>query len=264
MKIVSKAIRLAVAGSMVAGMMAIGTGSADAAVTSVATCSGMKGLGSIKSAVVGEGLTDSDNKSPAVSVKGVANPSTGTNFGSCAFASGLGTPDSGKPVVAGYSGTKQIAKWGVKLGSPESDCDTTDTGDTTEWPLNGKLSITFTDLNNTAKQNKLDGYVIVDGFTDPDNDPQTPSDVVTGHGVVVKGVAVGADIATEVYFDPILKDKLQTTETPYPGYNFDLVGALGCTTATQGDANIAAMMIGDGTSLLLGLPAAGFSLSIGN
>ena len=32
--------------------------------------------------------------------------------------------DSDKPIVKGYAGTHNILKWGTKLYSVESDCDT--------------------------------------------------------------------------------------------------------------------------------------------
>ncbi len=262
-------MRVALAGGMVAGAFAVAQpAESDAVISVVGACDGTKAIGSLKGGILGDGLTDTDNKSATVSLKGIAPVSASpSDLGECIFdpfAAGLAIPDSGKPVVTGYTGTKQILKWGTKLNSPEVDCDQTDSGDTTEWVLSGKFSITFTDLNNLAKNQKLDAYLVVDGFTDPDNDPMTPSDVVTAHGVVTKGVAVGADLQTESIFDPILKDAAQLTDTPVAKYNWDIGGAVGCTTATQGDANILYSVNGDAMVSLLGLTADGVTLTIGS
>ena len=209
----------------------------------------------------------SDNQDVALSTKGV-DPNTlkGTNLGACGFNGGLSTPDNGKPVVKGFSGIKSVLKWGVKLASVEADCNVNDTGDTTEWPLAGSLSITFTQLNNVGKNEALSAAVTVDGFTDPDNNPGTPSDVVAFHGLVTKGVAVGADIIGETEFDPTVKDKTQTTATPYFGYQYDLAQAGGCADATPNNANITAFNNGSvaNQSQLLGLPVAGISFTIGS
>jgi hypothetical protein len=263
-KILKKAIGFAAVGGLVAGGIALAAPTSNAAVTSVGSCSGTKGIGTAKSTVINPattkpyGVSDNNNQDVTVGIKGVPNPSTGTNFGSCTFASGLSTPDGSKPPIKGYNGTKPLTKWGAKLFSPEADCLTSDTGDTTEWPINGKLSVAFADTF------KGDGWISVDGFTDPDNDPLTPSDVVASHGLQIKGVAAGADIRADVYFDPAIKDKTQTTETPYPGYQFNIAAALGCTDATPDNADITLFISGDGTSLLLALPAPGITMTIGS
>ena len=260
MKIMKKALGLVAVGTMAAGGFGYVAPSSDAVVSTVATCSGTKGLGGAKSATVGDGLTDKDNQDVAISLKGVSSDTIGapTNFGSCSFAAGLGTPDGGKPITVNYNGTKALAKWGVKLTSPEADCNSADTGDLTEWPINGKFSMAFTDGK------KFDAYVAIDGFTDPDNDTNTPSDVTASHGIVIKGAAAGADVSAELGFTPVVKDKTQTTQTPYPGYQLDLAGALGCTTPTVGDANVLGIVTTDGASIILALPAAGLSLTKGS
>jgi hypothetical protein len=263
---------------MLTGVFAAIAPSADATVLNVASCSGMKGLGTLKSTSIDPvslkpyGITDTNNKDVSVSVKGV-DPTTnkGTSFGSCTYAAGLSTPDGQKPPAKGYNGSKAIFKWSSKLFSPEADCNTLDTTDNTEWPINGAFALQY-----DAGLNKQSIAVTVDGFTDPDNDPDTPSDVVDGRGLVTKGVAAGADMTFQVYFEPAFKDKLQTGPTPYFGYNFDLGEAVGCTDpenvngpppADPGNnnvnANITSVVIGDGTSLLLGLPAPGLAFTIG-
>ena len=261
-KIVSHAVRVALAGGLVAGTVAIAAPDAKAVVTNVGSCSGTKQLGAAKSTTLLSGLTDVDNQDVSIGTKGI-DPTVlkGTNLGTCTFAAGLSTPDAAKPPVKGYNGTKTITKMGTKLFSPEADCNTNDTGDLTEWPLNGTIGITFSDLTGAGKNQALSAAVAIVGFTDPDNDPLTPSDVVSFRGFVTKGVAAGADVAGDVYFDPAVKDKLQTTNIPHFGYSFDIGNALGCGGA--GPANITAFVNGDGTSLLLALPASGVSFSIG-
>ena len=83
-------------------------------------------------------------------------------------------------------------------------------------------------------------------------------------GIVVKGPLAGADLSGEQYFNPIIKDKLQATDVPYPGYAFDLVNALACSDETADNANITALVLGDGMSPLLGIPAAGITYTIGS
>lgn len=270
----SKFFGAAISAVMLTGVFAAVAPSAGAVVTSAGSCSGMKGLGTLKSTSIDPvslkpyGITDVNNKDVAVSVKGVDKTvNKGTNYGTCTYAGGLSTPDGQKPPAKGYSGNKPIFKWSSKLFSPEADCNTLDTTDLTEWPINGAFALQY-----DAGLNKQSVAVTVDGFTDPDNDANTPSDVVEGRGLVTKGVAAGADMKFEVYFEPALKDKLQTGPTPYFGYNFDLAAAVGCTDPTDSgadpgntvvNANITTVVIGDGTSLLLGLPASGLSFSIG-
>jgi len=262
-RLIGGASALVLAGSM----LAFAAPAANATVLSVGGCDNLLALGTAKSTTVGAGITDSDNQDVALGTKGV-DPNTlkGTNLGACGFNGGLSTPDNGKPVVKGFSGIKSVLKWGTKLASVEADCNVNDTGDNTEWPLAGALSLTFTQLNNVGHNEAVAGFVTVDGFTDPDNNPGTPSDVVAFHGLITKGVAVGADITGETEFDPTVKDKTQTTATPYFGYPYDLGNAGGCADATPNNANITAFNNGSvgGQSQLLGLPVAGIDFTIGN
>jgi hypothetical protein len=253
---------LVLAGSM----LAFAAPAAHAAVLSVGGCDNLLALGTAKSTTVGDGITDKDNQDVSIATKGVGTPSKTDPLGTCSFASGLSTPNAAKPPVKGFSGTKHVAKWGTKLFSPESDCNTSDTGDLTEWPLNGSLSITFSDLTAALKPEALTAQVTVDGFTDPDNNPGTPGDVVSFHGLVIKGDAAGADVSGETEFDPTVKDKTQTTNTPYVGYQYDLGNAGGCADATPANANITAFNNGSvgGQSQLLGLPVSGLDFTIGS
>jgi hypothetical protein len=261
--------------ALVGSMMAFAAPAANAAVVTIGTCDNLLALGSAKSATINPssgkpyGITDLDNLDGAISAKGV-DPSLnkGTNLGTCSFPSNVtqGVPDGGKPVAVWSSGTKTLTKWSTKLYSREFDCNTGDTTDTSEWAPSGTLSMTFTQIiASTTKNAAITAQVTVDGFTDPDNDPLTPSDVVKFHGMVTKGAALGADVAGETEFDPTIKDKTQTTGTPYFGYNYDLGGAIGCADATPANANILLFNNGSvgGTSQLLGLPVSGIDFTKG-
>jgi hypothetical protein len=252
--------------TLAAGALAFAAPAANAAVSTIGSCHNLLALGTAKSTTVGDGITDKDNQDVSIATKGVGTPSKTDPLGTCSFASGFSTPNAAKPPVKGFSGTKHVAKWGTKLFSPESDCNTSDTGDLTEWPLNGSLSITFTEQTAALKAEGLTAQITVDGFTDPDNNPGTPSDVVSFHGLVIKGDAAGADVSGETEFDPTVKDKTQTTNTPYFGYQYDLGNAGGCADTTPANANITAFNNGSvaNQSQLLGLPVSGITFTIGS
>jgi hypothetical protein len=260
--------------TLAGGMLAVAGAPAGAVVTQIGSCQNLLALGSAKSSTINPattkpyGIADVDNIDGSIGAKGVdPNVNKGTNLGSCSFPSNStqGVPDSGKPVQVWSNGTHNLTKWSTKLFSREFDCDTTDTTDTTEWSPSGALSMTFADLNNLGKNQSITAQITVDGFTDPDSNPATPSDVVKFHGIVTKGAALGSDVTGETEFDPTVKDSSQTTATPYFGYNFDIGAALGCTTATKGDANIVTFNNGSvgGVSQLLGLPVAGIKFNKG-
>jgi len=257
--------------TLAGGMLAVAGAPAGAVVTQIGSCQNLLALGTAKSSTINPattkpyGIADVDNIDGTIGAKGVdPNLKAGTNLGACSFPSNAtqGVPNSGKPVGVWTSGSHSLTKWSTKLFSREFDCDTTDTTDTTEWSPSGALSMTFADtnlVNGLPKNVALSAQITVDGFTDPDNDPGTPSDVVEFHGIVYKGAALGSDVTGETEFDPTVKDTSQTTATPYFGYQFDIGAALGCTTPTKGDANIVTFNNGSvgGQSQLLGIPVAG-------
>jgi hypothetical protein len=274
--------------TLAAGALAFAAPAANAAVTTVGTCQNLLALGSAKSTTInpvtgkGYGITDRDNLDGALSAKGV-DPTTnkGANLGSCSFpntgnvSGGNGVPDNSKPVGIFAAGSHTVTKWSTKLFSREFDCNTTDTGDTTEWSPSGALSLTFADLNTASKPEAITAQVTVDGFTDPDSNPATPSDVVAFHGIVTKGAALGADVAGETEFDPTIADKTQTSmpgpytgtvNPPYAGYNYDLANGLACQDATPNNANIVTYMngsVGDHSQLLL-TPLSGITFTLGS
>jgi hypothetical protein len=262
---------------MAGGMLAFAAPAANAAVTTMGTCNNLLALGSAKSSTVGLGITDQDNLSGALSTKGVGFPSKTDPLGTCTTTANQGAPDSGKPVGLLAGGSHTVTKWGTKLFSREFDCNTTDVTDNSEWSPSGALSITFADtvlVNGIPKPNSLTAQVTVDGFTDPDNNPATPSDVVAFHGIVIKGDLLGSDVAGETEFDPIVKDTTQKTnpgpyngnvQPPYYGYQYDLANGLGCQDATPNNANILLFMNGSvgGHSQLLLTPLSGITFTKG-
>ena len=275
-RLLAGASALAMAGSMMAFAAPAG-----ATVTTLGTCQNILALGSAKSSTINPGtgkpygIADVDNIDGSLSAKGV-DPNTlkGTVLGSCSFPANVanGVPNAGKPVGVWTNGTHTLTKWSTKLYSREFDCDTTDTGDMTEWSPSGALSMTFADtstVNGTPKNNAITAQVTVDGFKDPDGNPMTNdlSDVVEFHGIVTKGAVLGADVKGETEFDPTIKSKtaVYPGSGAYFGYDFDLGGALGCSTATKGDANITNFNNGSvgGQSQLLGIPVAGITFTKG-
>ncbi len=279
MKIASRAMRIALAGGLMAGAFAVGGGTPQAesaAPEPIGGCSGMLGLAGFKSSVIdpatgkGWGLTDTDDKDITVSTKGLPNP---VSYGTCI----IGGAAPGGDVLT-------ITKWGSKISSPEADCvtnvDSTATPpvqepeeDLTEWTINGKFDLTFSDLS------KMSTYIRVEGFADgdPSTPEQDPADVVDLYGIVTKGVAVGAVTDSAVFFDPVIKDKTAIAvagtgdgSVPIVGYRVSQAAALGCIDNARNSAgghdqgffkaNILYAAIGDGTSILLGLPASGITI----
>jgi hypothetical protein len=273
-KIATRALRVALAGGMVAGAFAVAAPDSDAAVTVVGTCSGTRGLASAKSTFIwpgdgkAAGITDKDHDA-SVSTKGIhaLNAAVGTIGGSCNFTQ----PVANGATTKAAAGTRTITKWSSKTTSPTLDC-VSDT-DADEWPLSGKLSYTFNDLS------KLDAYVTTA------NPTGSPTDAVTLTGVVTKGVAVGAQVDNQVSYTPVLKDKTIVTDwdgtemvtevllggtaaarAVVQGYAVD-PGALGCQAVAEPVAEATNLryivLMSDGPSPLLQSPISGTTFSIG-
>jgi len=248
-------MRIALAGGMVAGAVAMATPGAQATPTNVGGCSGLRALGGAKSTYVDPadgkpaGITANlptagANHDAKVALKGIGTPSTNAVQGTCNFTA-PGTP--------GGAGTFTVSKWSIATASPATDC-ISDT-DTAEWPLNGAAKYALSDASSIAT------YQTVNGF-EPNPTPGGATDILNSTGIITKGHGVGAMIAAQVYFNPVIKDKTQTTEAPYPGYSYDLGAALGCTGAFP-TADIRGLLIGDGTSPLTGLTANGLNFTVG-
>jgi hypothetical protein len=136
------------------------------------------------------------------SSKGYARNSTDAaalRVGECAVRTSAGF-SGGTATPFGDYVIKYVAKFGTKLTSTATDCNSTeaDTPDTDERPLAGKMSVGFTDLTKT------DAYIRVQGF---DTDA---ADKVWLTGIVAKGEGAGATIGGNVWFNPAYKAKTAT------------------------------------------------------
>ena len=199
----------------------------------------MKGLGTLTSSFVDPntgkpaGLT-SDDHPVKISVKGVSTPSTGTNKGSCTFSGGSAIP--------GGNGTVSILSWAVALASPSTDCVSESPVATDEWTTYGSISIKFTDTSSMTASIAIAGFV-----TGTLNETDST-------GIVTKGHAAGAFISNQSWFDPIVKDKTQTSQTPYPGYSYlnvlaliPCAGTVDVPVTVGAGASITSIVIGSGT-----------------
>ncbi len=276
MKLVSHAVRIAIAGGLAAASVATAMPeSADAVVTTVGTCSGTRGIGSAKSTFLwpGDGKAagiTAQNHDAAVSTKGVhsLNAAPLTIGGSCTTSQTVATG----ALTTAPAGTKTITKWSSKVTSPALDC--VSDGNVGEWPLSGKTSYTFSDLSKT------------DAYVSTANPTGAPGDTTTLAGIVVKGNAVGARISSNVAYTPVLKDKTIVTDwdgtemvteiltggtaaarAVIQGYAVD-PAALGCQAVVEEATgslvtNLRYIVVQDGTSPILSSLTTGTTLTIG-
>ncbi len=274
MKVVSHAIRVALAGGLAAGAVAIAAPEADAVVTTVGSCSGHRAIVTAKSTFLwpgdgkAAGITDK-NHDLAQSYKGTHahNAAPLTIGGSCNFTQAVA---SGALTTA-PSGTRSLLKWSAKTTTPVTDC--VEDPDATEWPGNGKLGFAFTDLTKT------DAYVTT---VKPTGGAQ---DIVYHRGIVTKGVGVGAQIAQEISVVPAYKDKTVVTDwdgtemvtefltggTPaaravIQGYSID-GSAIGCNSIVEPGVETvngrSFVAFGGGLSPILGTTINGVTFTIG-
>jgi hypothetical protein len=261
-----------------ASTLAIGAGgmlgfasSSSATVTSVGSCIDAgaghgRGVGTLKSLFNDPhtnkpaGLTtqDHDLKIGIKGVDDVTNKGTDMHV-TCHFSGNSATPDDTTGV---HTGTFTVSKWTASLVSPSQDCAQETPTPTNEWPNYGSIKYTFTDGSFFQASLATAGFVAGTGN-------ETDST-----GVVTKGRAAGAFIKSEIWFDPIVKDK--TSNTPYFGYNYDVLNALACKNATAeqgptdpGWGDITGILVGSGADPLTTAvpptdpPAAGISFYLG-
>jgi hypothetical protein len=223
--LLSRGLRVAAAGALVAVWAGVGSGTSGA-VTPLVTCdqvastalmddgSGL-GIGGTVKALTAKvkGLGTGDGLGPLGGASGGDTPSTldlitgDTSPDIASFKGGASAPCSG-PLNSG-----PLTKLAGKL-TGRATCDQTST-DPTQYPLNGKLSMTYTADVNPAdgKPDSSLAYVRVGqggGFADQ----------VSVHGIVTKGVAVGADLDATVLFQPY-----QSKTQPFPQELFDAQSA---------------------------------------
>jgi len=175
------------------GTMASRGGCSTIAIGTILDATKTSGLGLTEQA-----LTSSSKGSPRN-----AGDAAALRVGQCSLEKRLGitgTPVNvfGKDIVF-----KDVSKFGTKLTSVATDCNSIEGTDLDERPLAGKMSVGFSDLT------KLDAYIRVQGFD------TALADVVWLTGIVAKGEAVGATIGGNVWFNPAYKSKTATTTTYY-------------------------------------------------
>ncbi len=274
MKVVSHAVRIAVAGGLAAGAMSIATPEADAVVTNVGNCSGHRAVVSIKSTFLwpgdgkAAGITDK-NHDASFSSKGVhaVGGAPLTIGGTCTFTQTVATG----ALTTALSGTRSLLKWSAKSTTPVTDC--IGDPDAAEWPANGKMGFSYTDLTKT------DVYVATIAPTG------LPLDISAFSGIVTKGVAVGAQVSGQNGAIPAIKDKTVVTDwdgtemltelfsggTPaaralIQGYSID-GAALGCGAVVEPGVETAnlrtVVQFGGGLSPLTLSPVTGMNFTIG-
>ncbi|MEY3362222.1 MAG: hypothetical protein RL531_1941, partial [Actinomycetota bacterium] len=199
---VSAGVALAVglAGPAFAGAPVVSTGETaydQGSMSSRGSCSTIA-IGTILDAAKLNGLGATEQALTSSS-KGYARNSTDAaalRVGECAVRTSAGF-SGGTATGFGDYVIKYVAKFGTKLTSTATDCNSTeaDTPDTDERPLAGKMSIGFTDLTKT------DAYIRVQGFD------TEAADKVWLTGIVAKGEGVGATIGGNVWFNPAYKAK---------------------------------------------------------
>ena len=120
MNVLKRTLRVAVAGSMVAGaLVAFVPDTSGAVVTTVAACAGQRALATAKSPDLapdgkGWGVTDKDHPT-SISTKGIHAVGTtpgGTDLGTCVFFQAVAFD---KGLTKTPADTKTIAKWGSKV-----------------------------------------------------------------------------------------------------------------------------------------------------
>jgi hypothetical protein len=226
---VSRGLRVAAAGALVAAWAGVGSSTSGAATTlvvcdkvaSTALADDGTGVGiafAVKDITVKvKGLGTGDGVGPlggAGDTPSTIDLLTGdTNLDIASFKGGNSAPCSG-PLNQG-----PLTKLAGKL-TGKVTCDANSTNPN-QYPLNGKLSLTYTNINPaTGKPFSSLAYVrtnrVVGGFADE----------VSVHGIATKGVAVGADVDAHILFQPYTS-KLQ----PFPQ---ELLDAQSCNAGGPG------------------------------
>ena len=195
-RVLAGASSLAIAGSMVAGFAAAPAG---AAVSTVLTCTGMT-----QTAKLNPHLTSNTPRYVKAGASGIN--------GSCAVDAGISTEnpatDSTKAnpydnQTNGHS-TLTVLSNKVKVAGSTS-CNTADPAIVAanvypnSYPLNGKQTIKFNELNEKFKNIQLQAFLYLTG------DVNNPT-AVTAEGVVTKGPGVGGNVTEPFTFGPAVGD----------------------------------------------------------
>lgn len=170
------------------GSMATRGGCSTVAVGTILNAAKTAGLGATE-----EAMTSSSKGYPRSSADAAA-----LRVGQCSLQQRLGVTGTAVNFGGINYVNKDLAKFGTKLTSTATDCNSAEGSDLDERPLAGKMSVGFTDLTKT------DAYIRVQGFD------TTAADKVWLTGIVAKGEAAGATIGGNVWFNPAYKAKTAT------------------------------------------------------
>jgi len=242
----------------IAGSMAVAAApAAVAAPTVIGGCGGQVALGTITPA-----LTDQTQIGVVAKTKLLKDLTTKTAIaGDCSSAvrpgdpihpaGGLVSPLTPKAEAASLLGNASCANGATAVAA--------DATAAAQWPLNGKITYTMTQLNALGKPYAIQADIEGLGF-----DAVAGPDVLDIGGIVLKGAAAGAIVSGDIWFDPVAKTGGPTGYNT--GYELDLGQALGCADGTPNNATIGTVLVGGGgasTSSLLGSSASGPVFSLG-
>lgn len=224
--LVSRGLRVAAAGALVAVWAGVGSGTSGA-VTTLIECdkvvasvladdgSGagiggtvkditakVKGLGTGQ--VYGPAGGGGDTLSELDKITGDNNPDISS------FKAGNSAPCTN--VLTLPSSLGNLAKLAGKL-TGRVTCDATST-DPTQYPLNGKLVLTYTGINPATTKN-WNSITYVRTQASSASSPFVDQRAI--HGIVTKGVAPGADVDAEFLFQPSVADLGDAQSACVPG-----------------------------------------------
>jgi hypothetical protein len=194
----SRVAAVAAAAGLLAGLVALNGGSAQAQDTILIDCDRVAGTASVKPPLSNVAVSNTAvaTKGPMVGSLDPFKPATTTRdcTGILATPGDGGNPDDVGPL------TKVSGKLvGSATCNLVADPPITDPLD----PLDGKLTLTYTTLDPNLKPWASSTYVRIGGS----DDPLLPDALVVNNGIVTKGAAVGADVYGTFIFAPYSKVK---------------------------------------------------------
>lgn len=258
-RLLAGASTVAIAGSI----FAAAAPAAHAAPTVIGGCGGAVGLATFfDSTNVATTLGDQTTIGLVIKTKLLKDlTSKATIGGDCSSAVRPGDPihPAGglvSPLTPKAAAAKLVGNTGCANGPTAVAVDATAAA---QWPSNGKITYTMTQLNALAKPYQIQADIALLGF-----DSGGQPDVINIGGIVLKGAAVGATVSGSLWQDPVAKTGGPTGYNT--GYELDLNAALGCADGTPNNAAIAQTLFGGGggsSTSLLGSTASGLVFSLG-
>jgi hypothetical protein len=230
-------------------LVALNAGPAQAQDTILIECDRVAGTASVKPPLTNAAVSNTAVATKGPNVQGTdpfkPAPTTRDCTGILATPGDGGNPDDVGPL------TKVSGKLvGSATCNLIADPPITDPLD----PLDGKLTLTFTELDPNLKPWASAAYVRIGGSDDPD----LPDALVITNGIVTKGAAVGADVFGSFIFAPYSKVKPIVPDQSFINANSEIVAGVGSTqlglACIGGGAPLGSAFFGtDGTGLLGGV-----------